>query len=246
MANIQSKYKLLIILGYGIVTFAMLTLNTIIPPLVFKNTFIEKKWSIKKQLFWLTWILFSIGVGNYIYTALILKSMGSLYIFFIFQFYTVSIGIIPITILTILKNNQLLRENLKSASELNNEIIIKKDIIENSDFICLIAENEKDKLEISSLDLLFIESVGNYIEINYLKENKLQKLLMRSSLKRAESQLENCVEIVKCHRAFLVNSNNILQALGNSQGLKLNLKHTEIEIPVSRNYAKDLKDKLKN
>jgi len=51
---------------------------------------------------------------------------------------------------------------------------------------------------------------------------------------------------MKCHRAFLVNIANIEQAKGNAQGLRLQLKHTDDEIPVSRNYINDLRDKMKS
>jgi DNA-binding LytR/AlgR family response regulator len=110
--------------------------------------------------------------------------------------------------------------------------------------IFLIADNDKDKLEIELSNLLYIESTGNYIEVFYIKEDKLKNTLLRSTLKRTELQLEKYPSLAKCHRAFLVNISKIVQVKGNSQGLKLVLKNTETEIPVSRNFSKNLKDKI--
>jgi DNA-binding LytR/AlgR family response regulator len=50
--------------------------------------------------------------------------------------------------------------------------------------------------------------------------------------------------MVKCHRAFLVNVKHIEYVKGNSQGLKLMLAAIDFEIPVSRNYSKDLKERV--
>lgn len=247
LASVQFKFKILILFGYGAVTFVVLLFNLFVLPIAFKKTFTEKNWTLKKQLIWISWILFTIGIGNFLYTAWLISSFYSFKVFIIFQFYTLTIGAIPIFIITILKNNQLLRENLKSATELNAEInTVKEETIEQNNNITLYSENEKEKLELTIADILFIESVGNYVEISFTKDNTVQKSLMRSSLKRIETQLETYSEILKCHRAFLVNIHNILKVNGNSQGLKLQLKSLSTEIPVSRNYVKELKEKLKS
>ena len=246
LATIQFQNKILILFGYGAVTFVVLLFNMFVPPLVLNKTYTEKNWTLKKQLIWVTWILFTIGIGNFLYTAWLISSFYSFKVFIIFQFYTLTIGAIPIFIITILKNNQLLRENLKSATELNAEInTVKEETFEKNNTIALYSENDKEKLEIIIADILFIESVGNYVEISFVKDNTVQKSLMRSSLKRIETQLESFPEILKCHRAFLVNKHNIVNVNGNSQGLKLQLKSITTEIPVSRNFVKELKEKLK-
>ena len=84
----------------------------------------------------------------------------------------------------------------------------------------------------------------DYIEIYYHKDGVLKNTLLRSTLKRTELQLEKHSSVLKCHRAFLVNASKIAEVKGNSQGLRLALKHTDTEIPVSRNFSKSLKEKL--
>ncbi len=113
-----------------------------------------------------------------------------------------------------------------------------------NDLVALVAENEKDSLQLELSSLLYIESTGNYIDINYLKDGVLKNTLLRSTLKRSEQQLEKFNSVLKCHRAFLVNVSCIAEVKGNSQGLRLALKHTETEIPVSLNFSKSLKEKL--
>ena len=110
--------------------------------------------------------------------------------------------------------------------------------------LSLLSDNEKDRLDIELSQLLYIESNGNYIEVYYTKDQAQKSILLRSTLKRTEAQLEPHPSVVKCHRAFLINVDKIIHVKGNSQGLRLILKHTDTEIPVSRNFSKSLKDKL--
>jgi len=234
--------KDILCLGYGFVSFIVMVLNIVVIQQLFKNWFDNKRWTVLKQISWLTWIIFSIGLGNFVYTSLF-SLRWSFQAFAYFQLFTIAVGIIPIVVLTIIKQNSLLAENLKSAQEFNNSLHTEKQSAEN-ETITLVADNEKDRFVIELSELLYIESTGNYIDVYFFKENRLKSMLLRSTLKRTESQLESHELMIKCHRAFLVNATKIKQVKGNSQGLRLSLKHTETEIPVSRNFARNLKEKL--
>ena len=236
-------YKSLFCLGYGFVTFIIMIVNIIFFQSLFKNWFDNKPWTVFKQISWLIWIIFSIGLGNFIYTS-IFSLHWNWQAFVWFQFFTLAVGLIPIIILTIVNQNRLLAENLKSANELNNSLNPK--VKDGNELVTFLADNEKDHIVIELLNLIYIESTGNYIKIFYVKENQLKNELMRSTLRSAELQLEQFPFILKCHRAFLVNANKIIQVKGNSQGLRLVLKDIETEIPVSRNFSKSLKEKLKS
>ncbi|MFZ4414974.1 MAG: LytTR family DNA-binding domain-containing protein [Bacteroidales bacterium] len=243
LSKYAGPHKSLLCLGYGFVTMIVMIINIVLIQELLKKQFDYKRWTVIKQISWLAWIIFSIGIGNFVYTSII-SSHWSWQAFVFFQFFTLAVGLIPIVVLTIINQNHLLAVNLKSAQEFN--IALKTNTFNvGIELITLIADNEKDKFEIELSNLLYIESIGNYIEVNFVKDNQLKNLLLRSTLKRTESQLEDITSIIKCHRAFLVNSSKIDDVKGNSQGLKLKLIHTETEIPVSRNFSKSLKDKLK-
>jgi len=234
--------KTIIGAGFGLVTLVTLIFDLNIIKLFSKNGFDKKEWTVKKQIIWQIWILFTIGVANSIYASW-LNGSWSFYIFLFFQGYTVAIGIIPIVVVTVIQQNLLLTENLKSAQEFNNSLH-PKDETTGSEIVSLLADNEKDRVEVELSQLLYIESSGNYIEVFYTKDKLLKSILLRSTLKRTELQLEQHSSVLKCHRAFLINVNKITHVKGNSQGLRLALKYTDTEIPVSRNFSKNLKDKL--
>ncbi len=238
----QGSNRVLIITGFGLVTFFILIVDLFVIQFSLKKLFRRKSWTVMKQILWLVWIIFTIGTGNYLYSA-ILFSYWSWYGFLMFQVYTLSVGMMPIVVLTILKQNILLSQNLKSVKEFNAGLNRKDNVVENQ-MVCLMAENQKDKIEMALSDLLYIESSGNYIKVFYVKDGTLRNTLLRCTLKRAMLQMEKYSAMVKCHRAFLININKIKQVKGNSQGLRLALSHIETEIPVSRNFSKRLKDRI--
>jgi DNA-binding LytR/AlgR family response regulator len=108
------------------------------------------------------------------------------------------------------------------------------------EIVVLSAEGEKDKIEIRLSALILIKSIDNYVEIYAADEGRIQKRILRSSLKRIEQDLKDRPFLFKCHRAFLVNVRNIHRVAGNSQGYRLIFQGIEFEVPVSRNVSQDL------
>ena len=74
--------------------------------------------------------------------------------------------------------------------------------------------------------------------------DKMQQKLVRATMKQAEEAVAACPFIVRCHRAFLVNIHTVVKVDGNSQGYRLLVSGIEEEIPVSRAYAKQVKDQI--
>lgn len=243
----ESYYKSLVICGYGGVTFLILLFNLFVVKAVFGKWFSD--WTVLKQVIWLSWIVFSIGAGNYFYTSIIFPSLTGFSGFLIFQIFTIIVGVFPIVTLTLISYNIKLSRNLKFSDEVNTLLEAKPNGSKPNGFkgdeiIVLIADNNKDKIETELSNLLYIESTGNYVEVVYYKEGKLIKELMRATIKRIESDVINFSSLVKCHRAFIVNINNAQSVKGNTQDLKLVLKNCDLEIPVSRSKAQKIKNSL--
>jgi hypothetical protein len=244
ISTYSSEFKLLFEGGYGIVTFIVLMIDLFLFPLSLEEWFIPQKWTVGKQMVWQIWILFSIGLGNFLYSSTFLKFSNGLNAFFVFQFYTLVVGLIPILIITILHQNSLLLKNLNLAGEMNADLQSANEFQLSDEKVRIIAENNKDRLEINLSDFVYLGSTGNYVQVFYLVNHELRNMLLRNTLKNIEVQISKSQSIIKCHRAFLVNKDKIIRVKGNSQGLRLVLKDTMEEIPVSRNYSKALLDIL--
>jgi hypothetical protein len=243
-SSIRLPYKNLILLGFGIVTMLMVGINLLLIEPLARKVFRIKNLTIGKGFIWELWIIFTIGIANYMYDMLISQSTFKWLYFSIYQFYTLTLGIIIIIIHIGFTYRHMLNKYLNEAQNLNQNISGNKQTATNQSdsLITLVPDNNKTPLEIALSGLLAVESTANYIQVYYLKDNILQKTELRSSLKKAEQTLAAYPEVVRCHRAFLVNVNNISTVNGNSQGLLLNMCNTDIKIPVSRTYTKQLKD----
>lgn len=242
LSNYSGDYKFLFESGYGAVTFIVLMIDLFVFPLFLEDWFVPQKWSVLKQIIWQAWILFSIGLGNFLYSSMFLKFNNGFYAFFIFQFYTLVVGIIPVLVITILHQNALLSENLKLANEMNGDLNSHPIVQITDERLRITAENNRDKIEMNESDFIYIGSTGNYVQVFYMVKGEIKNTLIRNTLKQIEEQVKDCTSIIKCHRAFLVNRDRIIHVKGNSQGLRLILKDTSDEIPVSRNYSKSLKE----
>lgn len=105
------------------------------------------------------------------------------------------------------------------------------------------AENGKESLAIQSDQLVYIEAQENYIAIYYLQDRDLKKTLLRNSLKRLEQEYPDAL-LLRCHRSFMVNVNQISQIKTRYRQLTLLLQAGQIEIPVSRKYQPIVKSRL--
>lgn len=237
--------KIVILSGYGLVTFIVLFINLIVVEHIFKKTFNERTWTIAKEFSWLMWIIFSIGLGNAFYTMYLIDYFKINFLFFVnFQIITVTVGLFPTTILIITKQNYLLRKNLISASDLNKSLAKDHSKSAENILIRFVADNDKNFAEFYMNDFYFIESSGNYVELYIAENDKIIHKTFRSTLKRTMDFFAGVPEVIQCHRAFIVNTTKIVNIKGNSQGLKLSLKNCETEIPVSRGFVSQIRDRI--
>ncbi len=240
----QTEYKILILSGYGFVTTSILIINLFLLPRSFQKLFENETWTIFKQIVWLLFIIISIGIGNYFYSLLfsVFPWIG-IQGFFLFIGFTIAIAIIPIIGLTILSYNLLLRKNLAVSIQLNEKLKIYNQVRSESDII-IYSKGNKQKIKMSCKELIFIESSSNYVTIWYERNEQLEHIILRNTLKNIENQIQDIQSLFKIHRAFIVNLNYIEKVNGNSQAYRLKLKNIDKEIPVSRNYIKELKNKI--
>lgn len=102
-----------------------------------------------------------------------------------------------------------------------------------------------ETVDISISHLLYIEAVGNYVKVYQVRDGKVRNDMLRSTLKQLEDDLRAYPTIVRCHRAFLVNLQQVEQILSKSGNLQLYIKHCHEYLPVSRTNAAQIKGALR-
>lgn len=106
--------------------------------------------------------------------------------------------------------------------------------------------DSRESLVVNPLDIMYVESVGNYLNIVYFNDSDLCQKRLRSSLKDIEETLESFPFMVHTHRAFLVNINFITQVSGNSAGYKINMFSTDRVLPVSKANVAMFREKIRD
>lgn len=242
--NYQTNHKSIKLLGFGLVTFIVASLNQLIIPKLFIKQFEPINWTVKKNSFYILWIFFTIGLGNLIYIQLISPYQSISFVELItIQIITLIIGIFPVAVsISIFQNIHQAKINKQLISELTNVLENEKKAQTDEQKIIITSENRKESIKINLSDFLFIESVGNYVHVSFLKDTKIDMQILRNTLKNIENSLSSISSIKKCHRAFLINLNQVSKITGNTQGCKVHIQ--EIEIPVSRNYIRQFKEQF--
>jgi hypothetical protein len=231
---VRQKYYLM--LGFGFITFLSLSLYLLFIPSLFPKKFSVAVWSIKKEILWNSWILFTILVGYFFYT----KWLGVMK----FNFYTVIklvlTATLPISGLIIVNQNRMLRSHLKLADELNKKL--KEHKLNLEKIIYFTSDYQKDSLALKGSSILVIRSANNYIEVFWKEGDIIKNQMVRCSMTNAEEFVKEYKFIFKCHRSFMVNINYIERFEGNSQGYRLYFENLNFPIPVSKNSATKLKE----
>ncbi len=231
---------------YGLITFATIVLGTLGMRRLFPGYFQESQWVFGRELLITLINFFLIGVFNTLYSDYMFSIGLTLRGFLFFQLYTIGVGFFPIIFFMMLKYTHLLRANTQSASDLSGSISKAQETTNSASDakIQIHSELKKDDLEIYGVDLVYAETADNYVAVYHLLEGKLQKSLVRSTMGRLEDDVVACPRLIRCHRAFLVNLDFLESFRGNAQGLQLRLKHSQNEIPVSRNMVAKIKKLL--
>lgn len=109
----------------------------------------------------------------------------------------------------------------------------------------LITGESKESLSVSPADILYIESVANYLSVWYFLDGELRQKRIRNTLKNVEVTLADYPFLLHCHRAFLVNTRFITHVDGNSAGCQLHLFSIDRTIPVSKANIEALRAALR-
>jgi len=192
---------------YGLISLVSYMIMITIQNLVFHK---QGKWNILYEILFITLFNLISFSGSYVYYKSSIINGNYSFTKFTFEVY------LPIFII-------LLAVIVLTRWFLNNRIPNNK-----MEKLILTGENKLDILKLNPSDLVCISSADNYVEVSYLKAGKLQKKLLRNTLKNISEQQSN---LLKVHRSHLINPSHFKE-WKNSNTLIL----TEIEVPISKSY----------
>jgi len=115
--------------------------------------------------------------------------------------------------------------------------ILRKEIGKQSNSGLTGFRDDRGKIQFSVLntEILLLESTDNYVSVFYLINGKLQRRLLRNTLKNLEEELKP-QSVIRCHRSYMINPRNIEFAQKEGKNLQLKIRHYETFVPVSQKY----------
>lgn len=238
------SHKLLIILGFGLVTLVCSCIPVYLLPVLFKRAYKREYWNFGNYTVNLLLLLISISVGNFLYITALNNWVFNIKLLIYYVFYTFIIAIFPVVYMVMQSQKNRLAHHLQEAIQINEWIKNKKELPILSNVLLTLNGSTRESVSCAPEQFLFLEVEGNYIKVHYESEGKEVTRMLRTTIKQLEEEVVAHHGIVRCHRAFIVNLNRVNRVAGNSQGYRLCITGSLEEIPVSRRYAKAVHQQL--
>ena len=206
---------------------------------------LEEVWTVGKEMLALVIAFLCVGIGQFLIRDIIYDNPNNWSWNYFFEEIrnTFLVGILFTSILVPLNWNRLYRHNLSMANTLNNsrpELNTPK----SPTTVFITTQVKADNFELDVSRFLFAKAEGNYLEIFQKKNDSFEKLVKRIPIKEFEAQLSSYPAILKTHRSYLVNLNEIKTVEGNAQGYRLFGKDFPEKVPVSRNMISKFEKRM--
>lgn len=119
--------------------------------------------------------------------------------------------------------------------QIEHILTTKEKFLDKNQLIEFRGQGSKDQIILSLVNFLYGKSQDNYVELYYLENEQLKKILIRSPLSKLSKSINNSV-IVRCHRSYMVNLLQVNAVKGGNNEMSLNIDHLDTSIPVSKSY----------
>ncbi|UOB16762.1 LytTR family DNA-binding domain-containing protein [Abyssalbus ytuae] len=210
------------------------------------NKKIPDQWTIEYEFKTFAVVLFITGIVQFLIRDIIYDNPENWSWKYLFEEVrnTFMVGFLFVLIIIPLNLNYQYSKNLKKAHKLSFHLNLKDSKSQNP-VISIETKLKGDDFSLNPKTFLFAKSDGNYIEI-YLKNetSEIEKLVKRITIKELASQLHLFPFIMKTHRSYMVNLNEVENVTGNAQGYKLTIKNYKDTVPVSRNLIGQFERKI--
>jgi ribosomal protein L28 len=198
------------------IAFSQLVIRTFVPIQVFR---------ISHFIFW---VLSEILAVSLIETFIFADYAKVFLHEFLISLRFISIGLVlpyafSILVLTLLHQKRIMAGTIPGTPKGDVDLIHFRD------------EREQVKFSVRKSYILYLESSDNYVTVYYSPDGQIKKDMVRSSMKKMESQLAP-KGLIRCHRSFMVNLQNVQWIKKKGRHYQIKMKNCDLVIPVSRGY----------
>ncbi len=243
LSAFRHPHKKWILLSLGLVCFAVTVGNVVLVPRFWRRPFDAERWTVGRELLWSGWLFLSALLVVAVYWAWIVGLTLSLRYFVLFSLngFLLTAFFMPTCVL--LNYLRMLQIRLREAQALNAQLS-RPSKAGRGETVVLISETGKERLELPSDRLLYIQAADNYANVVCRRNGQVRETLLRTSLRNLERQLLQPY-LVRCHRSFIVNLKQVRTVSGNARHYTLWLRDCDQAVPVSRELEKQVLHRLR-
>lgn len=238
--NPDFNNKLLIFAGFSLITLLLFGFLRILIPSVFSKQLDFANWNIAKELF-LNLLFLVLNSAAFVFFA---RYVGKTTVTFHLVIEIVIISFASMVVWILINEFQYLKNQIKSLSS-KIEVAEEIDFTPNENIeIVFETANKLESFQLFIEQIILVKSANNYIEVIYLKDEKVSRRLIRNTLTNTEELFSKYPNMIRCHRSCIVNKSFIQKVTKEADGLKLDLFDYPQKIHVSRQYVLKVKEAL--
>ena len=231
-ANFKHPNKNLILAGYGISVFVTMVIYYFLSiKFIHKNK--EDNWTIVKEVLDLFLVLILALFASYIYSIEIFDGSYRLKNMFYFLTNAATVAILPVLVCL-----GYLYVTWKDV--VRSSIQISEEDKSDGKLTLILGNSKSDQIEATTNEIIMAQAQSNYVMLYIQKDKKIQRHILRSTLKQIKEQLDDSI-FLQAHRSYIINQSKIKEILGNKSKPQLKLEGFEKIIPISRNIYDQLK-----
>jgi hypothetical protein len=118
---------------------------------------------------------------------------------------------------------------------------LSSNLSELSEIILIKGDYKKDQITLRLNSIIHIEAMDNYLGITFLENDQVKKHLVRATLSKMDSLINNKL-FIQCNRSVIINLFHFESIKKNGSGLILKLKSIENDVKVSKSKSQDVVD----
>lgn len=188
-------------------------------------------WSLKKELSVLVSSFFLSCIFSFIYHQQVIAEEPALSHLVSFSLMSFSVSIFPLAAILWNKHEKFKEEKKVGEVQADGYLLLK-------------GMNKEEVYSFNKEEVLFLKVEGNYISVSFMKEGKVQRIMLRNTLKNLRAQLP--ASFINCHRSFLVQLCRF-DKIKRIEGKPMLVgHHHDQKVPVSASYLSDIKKALKD
>lgn len=163
-----------VLLWFTLATVLCGTLVFVVFPKIFKQYYTAERWTVGKTLLSYLFLIILMGLSvtslNY-FVFITHPPENYLPVFLTDMFASLTIGMIPLCIITFIIQNRALKRNLNEAKVMNKALAERVTPDKTEEGVITLTGSTKESLITSPEDILFIEATGNYTRKNNLYDH---------------------------------------------------------------------------